>query len=459
MEALVVADRLVNSATLLRTELIEAVRIASVDPDDDGSEDLLPTVARDAARASMVTEVACALRVPEGAVVHLVDDAETLMSDLPATVTALRDGSISYRHAKVVIEQLRGLDGETRARSEDRLIPQAKVLNVTQFKNRARRERDRVSPIPIAERHACAAGERRVYLEHADDGVSWLHALLPTVVATAAFTKVSAIAATVQHPDDDRTLPQLRADVFGDLLLDDDAPDALQPAVRADADAGGSRDADDRSAPDPRCGGPEEAAGGPRPGRRVLRGIRPTVAVTVPVLTLLGDDTPGELAGYGPIDAETARELAAGATSFLRILTHPHTGAVLGVDRDRYAVPADLKSWLRMRDERCRFPGCAREAARCDLDHATDWAKGGTTDQANLIHLCRRHHRLRHTTGWDAEIITHPPAGPAGVPGGRDQRPVGASVRWTAPSGRTYTTRDALQDRHDSGPDLSGTMG
>ena len=155
----------------------------------------------------------------------------------------------------------------------------------------------------------------------------------------------------------------------------------------------------------------------------------------------------------------------------------PRSGAHGG-----YAVPADLKSWLRMRDERCRFPGCAPDASRCDLDHVIDWAAGGPTDQDNLIHLCRRHHRLRHTTGWDAEIVTRPlspdgvggasangsdrlraPDGPgapdwAGGPPETDecQRPVGASVRWPAPSGRQYTTHDALHDRHDPDQGLRG---
>jgi hypothetical protein len=45
------------------------------------------------------------------------------------------------------------------------------------------------------------------------------------------------------------------------------------------------------------------------------------------------------LEGYGPIDIETARRLAADAPGFTRILTHPETGAVLSLGRDRYAIP------------------------------------------------------------------------------------------------------------------------
>jgi hypothetical protein len=63
---------------------------------------------------------------------------------------------------------------------------------------------------------------------------------------------------------------------------------------------------------------------------------------------LLGrDDLPATLDGYGPIDPVTARTLAGHAPSFIRLLTHPETGAVLSVGRDNYRVPQDLKNWLR----------------------------------------------------------------------------------------------------------------
>ncbi len=158
-----------------------------------------------------------------------------------------------------------------------------------------------------------------------------------------------------------------------------------------------------------------------------LRGIRPTVIVTVPVMTLLGhSDEPGYLHGHGPIDPETARHLAAQAPSFLRLLTHPETGTVLSVGRDRYAVPADLRTWVRLRDETCRFPGCARRAEACDLDHTIAWQDGGTTSCDNLAALCPAHHHLKHDTTWGLS------QGPGGV------------LTFTSPTGRRYTTEPAL---------------
>jgi hypothetical protein len=155
---------------------------------------------------------------------------------------------------------------------------------------------------------------------------------------------------------------------------------------------------------------------------RLARSLRPRVFVTVPVLTLLGHgDVPAELDGYGPIDPDTARALAAGAPTFTRLLTHPETGSVLSVGRDSYAVPADLRRHLAVRDETCRFPGCGRRTSGCDVDHVVAFTDGGSTDADNLIHLCRHHHRLKHETSWRVELVD-------------------GATTWTSPTGRTHTT-------------------
>jgi len=156
-------------------------------------------------------------------------------------------------------------------------------------------------------------------------------------------------------------------------------------------------------------------------GASPLGVVVPKVYVTVPVLTLLGHtDQPAELDGYGPIDPDTARRLAARAPSFRRILTHPETGAYLSYGRKSYRVPADLAGYLRVRDGGCRFPGCSRRAVSSDIDHTIDWAVGGITRHENLSHLCRKHHRLKHKTGWR---MTQSPGG---------------DIRWTSPAGREY---------------------
>jgi hypothetical protein len=217
-----------------------------------------------------------------------------------------------------------------------------------------------------------------VWIEDDHDGMSWLMAHLTSVDAHRIKARLDATATHLASaPSETRSHGQLRADVLTDLLLDIDGV----PAVTT------------------------------------------TVAVTVPVLTLLGhSDQPGTLEGYGPIDPDTARRLAGHAPSFQRILTHPITGTLLDIDRRSYRPPADLKRWLAIRDQHCTFPGCGRPTTHCDLDHRTAWHHGGTTTATNLAHLCRHHHRLKHESHWQVSAD-----------------PTGATT-WTTPTGHRHTT-------------------
>lgn len=499
------------------------------------------------AERSVTAEIACALRLPERSATALLVESQALVHEHPATMTALRSGEVSYRHALAVLEATTGLDETSVLELDALLADKARTTTVSRLKRVARREREHRDPRPMTARHRLAAQDRHVELQPCEDGMAWLHHLLPAVQATAIFHRLTDIAAAVQGPDEPRTLAQLRADASIDLLLDDDARAVLAastveagrpaphvtPGCPPGAGAPGTSEPTDRrslrlrttrarSTSETGIGtasgnGAEGAGAGAAAGagagtgagagaatptttagsdgpvhsvagvadRVSLGDIKPQVAVTIPVMTLLGlSDEPGDLAGHGPIDADTARRLAAQAPSFLRILTHPETGTVLSVGRDRYAVPADLRSWLRLRDETCRFPGCSRRAQRCDIDHVKDWAHGGATDHDNLIHLCRKHHRLKHTTGWtvstespdsarrgdecarpqpgrplprttgiratcpqdraDTESGTSPEIGsdPARHAASRTSADV---VYWTTPSGRTYLDRAAVE--------------
>ncbi len=151
-------------------------------------------------------------------------------------------------------------------------------------------------------------------------------------------------------------------------------------------------------------------------------GVQAKVFVTVPVMTLLGGDAPGELEGYGPIDPETARQLAGHAPSFTRILTHPFTGARLGADATTYRVPQDLKDAVRVRDGTCRHPGCNRLAVFCELDHTTPWSQGGKTSYGNLAALCKRHHMFKTDGYWHY------------------QQPEPGTIIAISPAGETYLT-------------------
>lgn len=320
-------------------------------------------------RQVLSEELACALRIPAATAESLVEASKALVHKLPGTMDALRAGTISYRHAETLIDEVWSLpaassnpdEGEKAATIqafEEVALPYAMKLTVAKFRQKARRLRERAHPETIEARRVKAAQDREITFTPARDGMAWLNLYLEAPTALAIHNRVTETAISLQGPEEERTLTQLRADVASDLFL------------TGGADATSS-------------------------------GIRPTVMVTVPVLTLLGlGDEPAILDGYGPIDAQTARELAGHAPSFTRLLTHPETGAVLSVGKEHYVVPRDMRRWLKVRDGTCRFPGCNRNAKYSDIDHTTAWEHDGETRTENLAHLCPKHHKLKHETGW-----------------------------------------------------------
>ncbi len=405
LDAIVATDGMMASITAYRARLIDQARSFSelgaraessqrTRSDRAGGWD-----AATVAHRELVTELACALRLPERTAETLVAHSGMLATQLPATLLALQKGEISYRHAQSIADHAASLPAETAEAFEAAILPSARTLTVARFDRKARVQRERMNPESIEVRHVAGVADRFVSVTPGRDGMAWLNAFLPAAEALAIHNRLCDVASSLNGKFEPRTNAQLVADVLVDLLIDGE--------IVAQSD--------------------ETSPDGQHGAHSIGRGVRATVLVTVPVLALLGlESPPATLEGYGPIDAQTARELAATAPGFTRILTHPETGAVLSVGRDRYSPPADLRRFLRVRDENCRFPGCGRLAGQCDLDHTVDWQNRGPTDHNNLAHLCPGHHHLKHHTRWSVEQLD------------------GGVLQWTSPLGRTYTTNPAV---------------
>ncbi|WP_249353985.1 HNH endonuclease signature motif containing protein [Microbacterium sp. 2FI] len=337
-------------------------------------------------------ELAAALRVTEHAASALIELADALVHRYPSALASLEGARITERHAEILATGLDAVDPELRAELLPRAVELAESQPVGTFRRALRRLVDTVQTVTLAERSAAAVARRRIVVEAADDGMSWLLAYLPSVEAQAIHQRATAIAKVIVAQDgEERTLDQVRADVLCDLLIDGET--------------------------------------GAHP--EVARGIRATVVVTVPALALLaregGEGSPAGLdpavvEGVGPIPIERARELCGGDAGWMRVLTHPETGMVLSVGREQYAPPASLRRLVKWRADRCMAPGCGVPAARCDTDHTLAWEHGGSTSLENLAPICRGHHMVKHHGGWRVEQV-------AGS---------GGSLRWTSPAGRSY---------------------
>jgi hypothetical protein len=405
------ADRALNHAYAVRARAIDTVRLLSEDavrqfrPEDAAGWDVETLVAR-----QVRSEVAAALKVAEVTAGNLIAHASSLVHHLPATMTALDTGDISYRHATTVAEEAWTLPDEAWSEFEDTLLPEAKTMTPSQFSRKARKVRETVHPESIAVRRAKSLADRRLDLTTAADGMAYLTLYLAADDGIAIHRRITDLARSQQGRKEERTLSQLRVDTATHLLTCGEVPiDAS-----TDADFPSDDPATNRTIPAPQGG--------------MGRGIRATVFVTVPVLTLLGhSDEPAQLDGYGPIDYQAALRLVGTAPNMIRLLTHPETGTVLSVGRTRYAIPGDLRTWIQLRDGTCRASGCSNPADDCDMDHSIEWQHGGSTDATNLACLCPAHHQLKSNTGWNPE-----------------QNDTG-DITWTAPSGKKYVTRPATR--------------
>ncbi|WP_052460367.1 HNH endonuclease signature motif containing protein [Microbacterium gorillae] len=369
---------------------------------------------RDLAIRDLSAEVGAALRVSDRTVQSRISDAWELVNRFPAAHAALAGGRISWAHVRAIMDAGCPISDDTaRGQFEASSVTIAEHESAGRLRHRIVMDAEAARTDSIDERHQAARAARCVEVRDGADGMSDLYAHLPTVQAHGIADRLHRYARRIKnHPTDpgsgggsggdgvrdERTLAQIQADVFADLLLTTD------PTTAGDG----------------------------------LATIRAHVQVNIPASILTGTSTgtgaegggappegglPGvaELVGHGPIDSDTARALAGAAPGWDRLFVNPTTGHVLEIDR--YQPSADQRRILRVRDEHCRFPGCRYPATRSDADHTIDAALGGPTAISNLGHFCRRHHTLKHHTRWRADNL----------PGGL--------IRWTSPLGITYTDK------------------
>ncbi|MDH3223454.1 MAG: HNH endonuclease [Gemmatimonadota bacterium] len=127
------------------------------------------------------------------------------------------------------------------------------------------------------------------------------------------------------------------------------------------------------------------------------RADRTQVVLHVEASTLSGEGEPGtsELEDGTRVSAETSRRMACDAGRVRMV--HDSTGRTLSVSRRTRTVPPAIRRALEARDRGCRFPGCGLRFT--EAHHVHHWAQGGDTSLANLVLLCRRHHRAVHEGG------------------------------------------------------------
>lgn len=384
-ESMLLAHRLAAVAALLRHRVATAERPER--PHEYAAIDGFEQTA---------AEVAAAMNLSPVAASYLVSYAEALHTRLPKIAALLAQGRTDWRTVRLIISRTDLVTDEKSITKIDESLAERignwhgwskqRIINAVDAAVRA------TDPDAARERHLAAKSDRHIAISTKENGMADIYGSVAATAATAFDRRLSQLAKQV-CPADPRTLDQRRAD-----------------ALAALAEGRGLACT---------CGQPECPY---RVGDNVGTGAQVVINVVAGERTVHADGAePGYLEGYGVIDAEQVRQLAAAASL---LVADPVTSPVEAL---RYQPSAALERAVRCRDLTCRFPGCSRPAVVCDLDHTIpfnhqDPAAGGRTVADNLKCLCRQHHRLKTFGGW------------------RDKQLPDGTVVWVSPTGRTYRT-------------------
>ena len=447
----------------------------------------------------------------------------TVAARLPRTFAALAAGLIHPVHVRIIEDETRVLSDADAATADEELAQAAASKTFGQLRYAAHRLVLKLDPDAALRRKDEAKKDAHVRRFREDSGNAGMLAReLPPDEVLASWQHVEQRALDLRAAGVPGTLRELRVRAYLDLLQEidcrytpDDPGTGQAPGAEATSgpqepeetdEPGGNGDPDDPpddtggpdSGPGPGPDGNGPAGSGPsgsgpsgsaRPGRPDKGpSVVALVNITVPLSALHGDTgPPGEVAGFGLLDPQTARDLVAAAarnpnTRWCLTALHPDgTAAAHGCaagphpwipspyhNRDspgeppgplkppdqqaaeflralkltlnavirgpcdhvqaqhRYRPSRELRHLITARSARCTAPGCGQPAARCDLDHTQPWHHGGQTCPCNLAPLCRHHHRCKQAEGWWLE------------------QPEPGVLKWRTPSGRTHTTTPTI---------------
>jgi hypothetical protein len=283
---------------------------------------------------------------------------------MPATRDALSAGDLSLSALLVLVQGHEAHPAEFE-RQEEALVGAARVLTHRELRRAVTYWRQALDGPKAIEDAQFRWHRRRLYVSPLLDGMVRVDGDLDPDTGQTLITALRAVMDAEGHrtSDDLRTAAQVRADALGELCR-------------------------------------QWLDGGSRPQ---VAGERPHVTVTVDLAALEGaTGARSELEDCGPMPPEAARRWACDA-SVSRIVTGGRSEP-LDVGRRTPTVPPPLRRAVVIRDGHCQFPGCERPHPWCDAHHVRHWADGGSTALANLVLLCRRHHRLVHEGGFGLEM-------------------------------------------------------
>jgi len=337
-----------------------------------------------------------------GAALHLTRrtaESETgfsvaLLRYRPRVFEALLSGRVDMHRAKILIEATLHTPAGTAEAVVEQLLPQAGNLTNSQLRARVQKLVIDAGPDAAQERYEMSVEDRRVVIQANDSGTANLCGMdVAPHDAESIKRYLHKEAIKLKNLGDSRTMNQLRADIFTDLLR-----------RRYE-------------------------------GKKLTRADYGILDMKVTAETLSGrSEESAELNGYGPILADIARQVAEHQEHVERrwSLIDPDTGQPIDGGITRRKPTAAQRRMAETLHPTCIHPGCRMPAVDCDLDHRVPYSEVPVTCSCELGPMCRHHHVIRHKYGWSYDLVD------------------GGDFLFTSPFGHQYRTSGKPVDHAQS---------
>lgn len=332
--------------------------------------------------------------------------ARVIVREMPALHSALTAGLIAEWTATQIVAQTACLSLEHRQMVDAHLAGRLGHDSHRALVAAAKAKAYGLDPYSFTKRGRKAVGDRRVSVRPAPDVMAIVSGYVPVAQGVACYKALDEAAKAAKSAGDERSMDQIRADIFTQRLTGQSAADDVSVEV----------------------------------------------GLVMTDLSLLGlDETPARLEGYGPIPAPLARDLlrdlddgcdtqgdTAQTTGELgtvrerlarqakvwlrRLYADPATGVLTSQDDRRRAFTGHLRRFLIARDQVCRTPWC--DAPVRHVDHVVPWARGGRTTADGGEGMCEACNYAKECSGWSHEVVD--------LPDGTHR------VKITTPTGHSY---------------------
>ena len=270
-------------------------------------------------------EIRVALRLTRRTADFELGFAIDLRERLPQVWETLSAGDLDVRRARTIEAGTAHLDADTARAAVSEIIDRAPQLTTGQLAARIRRLCIEVDPSEAETRYEDAFAQRRLVDQANETGTGNLLGLdlAPHRVA-AARNRINHLARSLKTKTETRTMDQLRVDVYLDLLTGD-----------------------------------------------TTNGKGGVVDIHVDLDTLARlSESPGELAGYGPVIADIARQTTRHqSNSEWRYTITNHNGQVIDSGTTRRRPTSSQRRQSQTNTPVCIFPGCQMASAMSHARH------------------------------------------------------------------------------------------